>query len=1399
MSFVNRQTLARLMLVMTHYLLRTIVLMLTITGSLKLHAQGDSYQFETIDSRRGLSHNQVNSIIKDEKGFIWFGTVSGLNRYDGYSIKVFKHRIGDTTSMSDDYVSQVVKGPDHNLWVLTPNGWNIFDPRTEKFTPHPQRFIKSIGIEDEGFSDIVQDNANNFWFVYPRRGLYKYNSVSRKISVYTGTPGTHPLFSPNVSRVAVDHAGFLWVIYTEGILEKIDPKADKVIFRTAILRNYLNTPDVYYRLFIDSDNDLWVYTRSEAKGVFCYRPSQNSLLRIEKESGAVRLNNNIVNAVTQDSKGLIWVATDHGGINIINKKDFSVRYLTNNENDPKSLSQNSINTLYTDSSGIVWIGTYKKGVNQYHESNAKFPLLQHLAGNSRSLPYNDVNKFIEDKWGNLWIGTNGGGLIYFDRKAGTYKQYLHSNSDPNSLTNNVIVSMLMDSEQRLWIGTYYGGMDCFDGKKFIHYRHNDKNETSLADDRVWEIFQDSRKRFWVGTLSEGLELFDPGKGTFTHYKYGRTNRTPWSRYICSIVEDRQGNIWMATSLGLDVLDVRSGLFNHYEHIESDTSSLSYNNVIELLPDSRGLLWIATRDGLNIYDPAKKTFRTFRTANGLPDNSIVTIMEDDNHNMWITTPNGVSNIIVSGPVTNPSFQFKNYNESDGLQDGQFNENAALKLRTGELVVGGANGFNIFLPSKPAEQKPIPDLVLTDFQIFNNSVKIGEEYNGRVVLPVAISEAKDITLKYNQNVFTIEFAAIDFLSQDKIKYAYKLQGFSNEWLTTDAKNRKATFTNLNPGTYTLLIKAGNGDGVWSVTPYALTIHILPPFYLTPYAFFIYLLLIVAALLLGRKIILRRARAKFSIEQERQEAQRLHELDMMKIKFFTNISHEFRTPLSLIISPVEKLIKKTEEPAGKKQFQLIHRNARRLLNLVNQLMDFRKMEEQELRLNKTSGDIISFVKDISYSFSDLAENKNIRFSVQSSEDFIFTTFDHDKLERILFNLLSNAFKFTPVGGTVMVLAETIAAPGEKMLLLKVSDSGIGIARDKLEKIFERFFQNEIPGTMVNQGSGIGLAITKEFVRMHGGVIDVQSEVNKGSCFAITLPLTPIEIENANVDLPEAEEATENEPVYRPVPNAAVERNGKGKKKTILLVEDNDDFRFYIKDNLKAYYTIVEAENGKLGWQKALAHHPDLIVCDISMPEMNGIELCQKLKEDSRTSVIPVILLTALTGEEQQLAGLQTGASDYMTKPFNFEILLSKIHNLLLQQESFKKTYQKQVQAQPSELPITQSAEEKFLQQVLTVIETNMSNPEFSVDQLSRDVFMSRVALYKKLFALSGKTPIEFIRSVRLQRAAQLLQKKELTVAEVAYEVGFNNPKYFSRYFKEAYNILPSAYGNQEHNEQK
>ncbi|MDQ6904423.1 MAG: ATP-binding protein, partial [Bacteroidota bacterium] len=1124
----------------------------------------------------------------------------------------------------------------------------------------------------------------------------------------------------------------------------------------------------------------------------------------DKDNNKKSLNNNVVRSVAQGEDGLIWLATDHGGINILDKKDFTIKYFLNNEEDNYSVAQNSINSMYKDNSGIMWIGTFKKGISYFNKSIIKFPLYRHKLTDPNSLSYNDVNRFVEDEKGNIWIGTNGGGLLYFDRKSNKFIKYQHNPFDKNSLSSDVIVSLCLDSEHTLWIGTYFGGLDHFDGKRFTHYVHDDKNPASIADNAIWSIMEDSDKRLWLGTFSSGLDRYERNTNSFTHYK-ATGFHSVHSKYVGDLLQAKNGDIWIATSNGVDVFDPKKNDFIHYFHHDTSAaaSSLSNDNTIALLQDSRGLIWIATRDGLNYYDAANGKFGTLHKQDGLADNIVLSIVEDKEHNLWAGTPNGLSNVIINKDARSGklSFQFRNYNQTDGLQGKEFNEYAAYCTRSGDIFFGGPNGFNLFSPEQINNSNFDPQLVITDLQMFNKSVNVGERFGRHMILPQSISVTKEITLKYNENIFSIEFAALNFFNIGKLKYAYTLSGFNNEWFIADDKTHKATYTNLDPGTYLFKVRTINDDGTLGNDGTSLKITILPPLWRTNYAYILYALLIAAIIFISRKMILRRAKRRFAIEHERKEAQRIHALDLMKIKFFTNVSHELRTPLSLILTPLDKIIKNEAAPLQKQQFHVIRRNAQRLLHLVNQLLDFRKMEMREIRIEPTKGNIVEFIREISYSFNDLAAKNHIAFSFNSTIDKFFTEFDHDKIERMLFNLLSNAFKFTHGDGEVSVEINGERKMEETTIIeIKVSDSGIGIPLEKQEKIFERFFQNDIPENMVNQGSGIGLAITKEFVKLHNGSISVKSEVNVGSCFTLLLPFKELELNDsdnitenqADLDsssLQESEIAEEDTYETQEIVDETNQKQKAAQKQTVLLVEDNEELRFYLKENLGQYFNIIEAGDGKIGWQKTLSAHPDIIVSDISMPEMNGIDLCRKIKNDKRTSFIPIILLTALAGEEQELKGLKTGASDYMTKPFNFEILLSKMNNILAQQQSAKNAYKKLVNANPSDLHVD-SPDEKFMHHAIEIIEKNISNPGFSVEELSRGMYISRVGLYKKMLALSGKSPLEFIRFLRLQRAMQLLEKSNLTISEIAYEVGFNDPKYFSKFFKATFNILPSAY---------
>jgi signal transduction histidine kinase/ligand-binding sensor domain-containing protein/DNA-binding response OmpR family regulator len=1192
-----------------------------------------------------------------------------------------------------------------------------------------------------------------------------------------------------VAAFAEDKQGGFWVMHANGILETLDGNTGRVTYRQQALHRQSGAREKAYVIFPDAQGDLWIFVTLDDNGVYYFNSQDRTLQAVNTQTQPLRLNNNLVHSITQDDQGLIWIGTDHGGINLIDKRRGTARYLRHHPNEVHSISQNSIYSLYKDDTGIIWVGTYKEGINYYHQNLFRFRTYRHDPLNPGSLSYNDVNRFAEDAKGNLWIGTNGGGLLYFNRTSEQFTQYLADAGKPGTLSSNVIVGLHLDQAQQLWIGTYYGGLNVFDGLRFRQYRHDPARPASIASDLVWDIFGDSRGQLWVGTLGGGLDLFDRQQQAFQHFKAGPPPAIH-SNYILRITEDRQGDLWLATADGLGRYLRQSGTFTSYVHNNDKPNKLSHNNVNTVLADHRGLIWIATNKGLNLFDKQQNSFRAFTTAQGLPDNTILAILEDDQHHIWVSTQNGISQLVIGRDKAGArTFKFINYGLSDGLQGHAFNTNSAFKTRKGELIFGGSQGFNLFDPRGFEVNQIKPQVVLTELQIFNQPVRVGQERNGRVILDSALSHTREIVLQHQENMFTVSFAALSYLQPEKNAYAYLLEGFNDTWLKADSKTRKATFTNLDPGTYTFRVKASNNDGVWNEAGASLKIVILPPFWKSTPAFVFYALLILGALLLARRSIQARERLQFRIAQERQEARRQQELNRMKTKFFTNVSHEFRTPLTLILTPLHRIIDSLPDAQQKKQLQLVQRNARRLLNLVNQLLDFRKMETQEIPLHLTAGEVVAFVREVAASFSDLAEQKQIDFSFQTGISHFYTEFDNDKLEKIVLNLLSNAFKFTLKKGRIAVDLHLQEEEGQQWLELRVQDNGIGIPLEKQEQVFESFFQHEIPGSMVNQGSGIGLALTREFVKLMGGTITVASEPEKGSCFTVRLPVA--ETSQGPAPMPPQ---LEKVPLAPPQPEADEDFGDgqprrKTKKPVLLLVEDNADFRFYLKDNLKEYYQIAEAPNGLEGWNQALALMPDLVVSDIAMPEMDGVALCRKIKADARTSHIPVILLTANAAEESVQEGLKTGANDYVTKPFNFEILQSRIRNLITLQENIRHSFQQYLEVNPREISVT-SLDEKFIVAAIALVEKNMDNPDFSVEDMGRSLGISRTSLYKKILSLTGKSPLEFIRVLRLKRAAQLLTESQLSVSEIAAEVGFNTVKYFTKYFKEEFNCLPSAY---------
>ena len=650
-----------------------------------MYGQQNQIQFARLDLSSGLSHNQVNAILKDSKGFMWFGTLSGLNRYDGYQFKTFKNDPLDSTTIVDDFVTGIFELPGHKLYLETRGGPNIYDNVSQRFVRDVRSYLKALNISASAIRDIIRDDQGNFWFNGLEAGIFKYNPVSKTTLHLKGSGNDgYALDKTPVSAIQKDHHGNIWVIHRNKVIEKLDRNTGKVQKRILNFQVAKPTDFQDFRILVDQDLDLWIYTTNTQHGVDYYSSANGQMRYLDKGPGA--LNNNLIAGLLQDNKGLIWIATDHGGVNLLDKRDFKVRYLLNKEDDPKSLSQNSITSLYKDPTGIIWIGTFKRGLSYYHEKILKFPLYSHQGVTPSGLVYDDINRFVEDQQGNLWIGTNGGGLFYFNRKTGQFKRFQHDPSNPNSLSNDIIVSLFIDKAGTLWIGTYFGGLDRFENGRFHNYKHNPANPLSLADDRVWDILEDRQGRLWIATLSGGLDQLDRKTSRFSHYKAGTPNSVG-ANFISCLIEDRAGNIWIGTSEGVDKLTPQ-GKFEHIKRQVGKQNTLINDIVYDLMEDSYGFIWIATRDGLSRLNPKTMDFLNFDTRNGLTEKATLKVLEDADRNLWVSTANGLFKIIVKrNQQRRFAYSFRKYDEHDGLQGSAFNANAGYKTRRGELIFGG----------------------------------------------------------------------------------------------------------------------------------------------------------------------------------------------------------------------------------------------------------------------------------------------------------------------------------------------------------------------------------------------------------------------------------------------------------------------------------------------------------------------------------------------------------------------------------------------------------------------------------------------------------------------------------------------------------------------------------------
>lgn len=1365
---------------------RKIFALVVFTVGLFSFASGqEELNFTSLSTKDGLSSNSVNFILKDRFGFVWFATEDGLNKFDGTNFTIYRHKTGDSTSLRANEILSLHEDGKGNLWVGTSGGSvSLYDRKKDAFINFPSQAGPNT-ISNNVINSVCSDYLGRIWVAH-YDGLNIIDPATKIASEIPIASGSFP--AKTCLYVFEDSKHFMWIATNQGVYRYNQQTKSIVQFRhdpgnpSSLVSDAVNT------ITEDPAGNIWIGTFN---GLSLLKPGSSIFINYTQNNSA--LSNDVINSIAAEGEKL-WIGT-RGGLNVLDTKTNQFAIYNPDNRNIFSLTSQSVKSVYIDGRGIYWLGMSGGGVNKFDKNLNLFNLVKSNVFDEEGLKASYVSAFEEDRQGNLFVGTEGGGLSLFDQKTRLFR-HLNIRSKRKGSGNQVsILALKMSSRNRLLIGTYAEGLFIMDPvSRSYSQLMQGNNIDALNDNRIFCIEEDSKGNIWAGTNGNGINVLNTENKVILRYtpnpKLPNDRLLPINGYMRDIEEDREGNIWIAThGGGIAHLQVATGKFTIYTTLNSN---LPNDKVLSILEDRNGNIWAGTfGGGLALFNKRTNQFSVFSEKDGLQNDMIYQIVEDHKGLIWVSTNKGISSI---DPNTK---KINNYNYHNGVQNNNFIQGSGICLSNGEIFFGGLEGFNYFNPANLKKNSTPPTVLITDLRIANRSVTPSEDGP----IKENISTAKKISLAYKQT-FALSFVGLNYTSPEQNQYAYKLEGFDKDWIYV-GDITTVSYTNLDPGEYVFHVKASNNDGVWNNEGASIKIFVRPPFWRTSYAYVLYAILFVGILLYFRYRSIQKIKRKFALEQikmkaeqERKEAERIHELDLLKLKFLTNLSHEFRTPISLILGPADDLLSRQKNEQGSGQLHMIKRNAKRLLNLVNQLLDFRKMEEHELKLQESQGDLVSFIKEACDAFKDLSERKKIEFVYKSHIDYLYTQFDHDKVERILFNILSNAFKFTLEGGKISLeLKKMDKAPdsSQTWVTIKISDTGIGIPEGKKEKIFERFFQNSTAASILNQGSGIGLSITKEFVKMHGGTIDVESEPGNGTTFNIHLPFIPVETPDTITEEYTQETETNEDPeplkLAEEKTNGVPTVNGKTEIPSILLVEDNEDFRFYLKENLRLHYKVFEAANGKEGWQKALAHHPMLIVSDISMPYMDGIELTQKIKSDKRTNHIPVILLTALTGEKEQIKGLETGANDYITKPFNFEVLNAKIKNLLELNSSLKNTYTKQIKVLTPEIEI-ESDNEKLLNEIMLYIDTNLTDSQLSVEDLSRHIGMSRSSLYNKLLELTGQTPVEYIRSVKLDKAAVLLEKSEMNVAQIAYSVGFATPNYFAKSFKAKFNMLPSEY---------
>jgi signal transduction histidine kinase/ligand-binding sensor domain-containing protein/DNA-binding response OmpR family regulator len=1386
----------------------------------RLVAQQDfSFRLRYLTTEEGLSQNTVDDILRDSQGFMWFATWNGLCRFDGYDFQVFKAE--GQQGLPGNFVQRVCEGPVGRIWIGTSQGLGAYDIGAARFVPMDWA---GPALRQANVSALAVDDRGNVWVGTVDQGIFCLTPASKPGASYTVTH--FPQTNNPVYSLLARPGGGCWIGTRKGIWGAMpgdEPRlATEWVLPASPVREVRS-------LWQDTDGHFWAGTDF---GLFRFsRPGAAPEVFMHNPDDPRSLVHNTVSAICRDIKGRLLIGTLGGLCTFTPGQGFKT--LHGSLAAKTQLNNAFVNSLLCDAFGNVWVGTEKGGVNTYNVFQKKFHQLTHEQGNPNSLRTKTVNSvFAEEKY--LWIGTAGGGLHRVERATGAIAYSAHDPHLPSSLSSDFVTAIHRESKGELWVATWGGGLNRMRGDNFRSFERIMISPSGSGSDFVSSIWEDGKGYLLAGT-SAGLVQIDVQTDQVRPVRLGRYSN-PESSQIGCLLRDRDGYYWVGTRRGLfrfpatSLAQVQQGETPPgLEFFQADPSrhiSLPGDYIISLHQDQSGSIWLGTfGDGLvkvRINEGKVMGFESFNQSQGLCNNTVYSIEEDEEGALWLTTDNGLSRF---HPAEK---QFRNYFKSDGLADNQFYWSASCKDTQGNLYFGGVNGLTFFSPKEIQPYQHAPEVVFSDFKVFNQSLKVGETRHGLVALRQAIALADRVELSYKDNVFAIEFTAQNYHLPERLTYFYQMEGVDQNWVQVSSDRRFAGYTNLGGGAYTFRVKAVNEDGITSGEVATLTVVIRPPFWAT--AWFIGLMLVLAfatvmayihlrtRYLQGQKRKLeqeveRRTRKieeqKAELEEQKLSLIELNEkvkmVNQLRLRFFTNISHEFRTPLTLIIDPIESLLEAhpADSPTGK-TLRMMYRNGQRLLHLIHQLMSFRRLESGKLRVRAVEKDLPAFVQEVFASFEELARHQRMHYTFrQEGQSQGPTWFDPEKLEHVLYNLLANAFKYTPKEGEISLnLRFGQDAGGAPVAEIRVKDSGIGIPPDQQDRIFDHFYQVETPENRHLHGSGVGLALTKELVMSMHGQVRVESGGGPGSTFVVTLPYMEssfgknereAEPGPYHSNLSTQVELTREELQQLDPPLVVRAEPGRRDLPLLLIAEDNYDLRAFLKESLSPQYRILEADNGKDALELARKYTPHLIISDIMMPVMDGIELCSHLKSHIQTSHIPVILLTARNLVEHWVEGLETGADDYIAKPFNLRILQARIENLISSRHQLKLLFTKDVRPHAGEVA-TNSLDQQFLQRVYDLLDQQDMEAEFSHDQLAEAMCVSRSLLYKKIKALTGMTVTEFSNSHRLRQAARLLNEGEIPISEVAYRCGFQDPKYFSRIFRKYYGMTPSEYAQRE-----